>query len=58
MTTDSENEIECMDKIEELHQILDRLEEQKQSGQVDKIDGKIGDVEKALERYIQFIEKN
>ena len=52
MATDSEDEIECMDKIEELHHILNRLEEQKQSGQVDKIDEKIGDVEKALERYV------
>ena len=57
MTTDSENEIECMDKIEELHQILNRLKEQKKAGQTDKIDEKIGNVEKALARYVQFTEK-
>ena len=57
MTTDSEDEVECMEKIEELHQILNRLKEQKKAGQTEKIDEKIGNVEKALARYVQFTEK-
>ena len=57
MTTDSEDEVECTEKIEELRQILNRLKEQKRAGQIEKIDEKIGNVEKALTRYIQFTEK-
>ena len=57
MTTNSEDEVECMEKIEELHQILNRLKEQKKAGKTEKIDEKIGNVEKALTRYLQFIEK-
>ena len=55
MTTDSGDEVECMEKLEELHQLLGHLRALKREGQQDNIDWKIKEVEKAIERYFKLI---
>ena len=55
MTTDSGDEVECMEKLEELYQLLGHLRALKKDGQQDNIDWKIAEVEKAFNRYFKFI---
>ena len=43
-----EEDLERMNKIEELHQILERLRKLKQEGQYEDIDGKIKEVKETL----------
>ena len=55
MTSEQEDEAECMEKLEELHQILGHLKALKKDGQQVNIDWKIKAVEKTIEKYFKFI---
>ena len=55
MTTDYGDEVECMEKLEELNKLQGHLRALKKDGQQDNIDWKIKEVEKAIERYFKLI---
>ena len=55
MTTNYEDEAECEEKLEELHQLLGHLRALKKDGQQDNIDWKINAVEKTIDKYFKLI---
>ena len=52
--TEQEDEAECMEKLEELHQLLGHLKALKKDGQQVNIDWKIRAVEKGIDKYFKL----
>ena len=50
-----EEEIERLNKIEELHQILARLRELKKEGKYEDIEDKIAEVKDTLQQYMEKV---
>ena len=55
MPTNYGDEVECIEKLEELNQLLGHLRALKKDGQQDNIDWKINAVEKTIDKYFKII---